>query len=426
MNQQANQVSVELRLLLDKFRKDLKTAASEIKGAFGGTGQADAAPAIEKATKAMDSLNTKTKQVTQSLKEQRAEAYRAAVAAVDAFRAAREKAWIDHRSRNLPPGARHKFSPEEQAERQALANHLRSQRAQARMAFSGGGIASSSYMGPIPPVIPPPAGGGGNIIPGVNNVILAFGAVGAGLAGLRVAIGYVRFAFQGLLRPLQMVARAADQASHLYAKALQNGAGMRYTAAADAFSSVLGVSEADVFKYAESIEYLNKRMGSAIEIVAKTTPDLTSLSWEFKALQYNLRASFSLLGQAAAQDLRQFTNAITRLVQVLNLAMPHIWRWIKTIGLQQLPVAAWASAQFAKLLGDPGAAARMPQAHAHRLQGSSWERMGLVLGPQTANYAQQTANNTRRMASLMERLFLGQDRLKMSNGTPFNASVNRA
>lgn len=393
-------------MLLDKFRKDIKTAADLMKSAFS-TGSTQMAPAVERAGKEVDNLTAKTKKSVNAVRDL-------------------QKAWLDAiRAGKDVPGQR---QVEFDTYRANYSHYPTLNPTQGPMG-SGGGLATApGYYGPTPPIIPPTTAGaaGAGAAPQFNSTLLAIGAIGAGLAGLRVAIGYVNFAFQKLLVPLNAVIRASDQAAQLYAKALQGGGGMQFHTASDAFAGVLGVSEADVFKYSDAIEYLNKRMGGAIQTIAKTTPQLTTVSWEFKALQYQLRATFSTLANEAAPAMRQFANALNLLLQAMQNIAPAVREWAKSIAFQQAPIATWL-ATVAKKLGfsSAGGPAGAPVQSYQRLQASSWERMGLVLGHSSQNHAAQTAANTKRIASLMERFMIGTARLTMPSGTQHDLNFSR-
>ena len=393
-------------MLLDKFRKDIKTAADLMKSAFS-TGSTQMAPAVEKAGKEVDNLTSKTKKSVNAVREL-------------------QKAWLDAiRAGTDVPGQRpvNVGNP-----RQDYSQYGATMNPTLGPMGPGGGLAGpTGYNGPTPPVIPPRvagAAGAGGAAPQINSTLLAFGAIGAGLAGMRVAIGYVNFAFQKLLAPLNAVIRSADQASQLYAKALQGGGGMQFHTASDAFAGVLGVSEADVFKYSDAIEYLNKRMGSAIQTIGKTAPQLTTVSWEFKALQYQLRATFSTLASEVAPDLRQFANALNLVVQSIGKAIPLMINWAKSLVSQQAPLTS-ALYKLFSALGLKGGPAGAPVQSYQRLQASSWERMGLVLGHSSTNHAAQTAANTKRIASLMERFMIGVARITMPSGNQHDLNFSR-
>lgn len=250
----------------------------------------------------------------------------------------------------------------------------------------------------------PPAAGGAGAAAGEGG-----GAAGAGGFARLGAAGPVGLAILAAAAAVVVLAKAAkmltdvmrkasDEASRLYAKALQNGAGLGYTTAADAFSNALGVSEADVFRYGAAIKYLNERMGDSIRIMAKTTPNLTSVNWEFQALWYRVKAVTAVFANELAGTFRIALNAINEVAKALT-------PFVKVLGsIVNLMIRHSVLFSIARMIGKDGGSAGAPTSSYNRLASSAWERMGFVVGQGGANYAAQTASNTKRMAALMEKL----------------------
>lgn len=230
----------------------------------------------------------------------------------------------------------------------------------------------------------------------------AGGAGGIGAAGAAGAVLAVAAAFYVFLKAAEKVTaimrKASDEAARLYAKALQGGGGLGFHTASDAFASALGVSEQDVFKYGDAIKYLNERMGESISIMAKTAPNLATVSWEFAAIRYQAKAMAALFANELAGTLRTLLNSLNQIGRVM---MP----FIKALGmLIDAVIRGHIAFKLLALIGKDGGAAGSPASNTKRLAGSAWERMGFVVGRGGADHAAKTAANTKRIAHLMEQL----------------------
>lgn len=275
----------------------------------------------------------------------------------------------------------------------------------------------SSYTGPLPPIMQGSGqgsgqgGGGGNSILGVLNGMLnkqlpgaaaTFTKVTAGLAALRVVFGLVGFAVSLALKPLKMLAdltlQMAEGARKSYANALSSG-GMPigFSIKKSAIADVLGVGEREVYQYANAFGRLNNDLQVATNSLAETNPILSQLGQQWKVAQYDMQALGSEIAVTLAPAVTLVVNAIQEwskwliwLVKKLrdNPFTNMFYGWEK--GMKKLG-----------LMGETPA----PMASAHRMQSSPWERMGLVLGASAGdNPAKKTADNTSKMAMLLEQL----------------------
>jgi hypothetical protein len=254
--------------------------------------------------------------------------------------------------------------------------------------------------------------------------------VGAALAGFRVAIGMVAFGLRTLTSPLRAAASSADAARRMYAKQLQSGLGAGFTVKRSLIADALGVGEDDVLRYGAAVGILNKKMEWAASTFAHTTPLLTTTGWKFKEMGANLAA-------ASSQFVTAFKDVTDSLADWVS-AKAKDWgdvfkgveerramrKWTENKGVEMGPWSKEHGHFFSRVGADgkydkdfdekmkklfnkdrgQDGKAPTPTSFSSRMQGSAWEKMGLVLGAGGSNHAQQTAQNTKRIATLMESL----------------------
>lgn len=260
----------------------------------------------------------------------------------------------------------------------------------------------SSYSGPTPPLIPPPIipkqQTVGGMIQGVLNTTvtpftkMALG-VTAALAGLRVAIGLIKYAFSLLLIPLNYLIKQAEAAARMYAKSLTSGGlPVGFSTRRQLLAEVIGVSEQEVLKFSKAIKTLGDGMIASTAAIADAVPTLTTIGWEWRMLKVDMQALSMTIAKALAPGVHLlFTMLHTELTKLLDIAR-----------LLQLTPMFQQLMFVAKLLGFKEAPA--PETSAHRLKSSPWEQMGMVIGWGAAeNPMKQTAKNTAKSAE-----YLGQ------------------
>jgi hypothetical protein len=433
------EISVELKLALDSLRRQAKDAASILSAALSsGSG------VQRTAVKEQDAQTAAVKRTTDAIKAKRKAEYDAALAAVEGFRKARAEQEKMSRLGWMSAEMRQKFAPEEARLRNIAAMNLRLQRAAQRAA--GAGLASNPAtmfgnptvppppVPPTPPTIPggapAPAGGGG------ARGLMFFAQLGAALAGLRVAIGIAKFAFEKLIAPLRMVAASAEAARRIYARQLQTGLGGEFTVRRSILADAIGVGEDEVMNYGKAISALNGRFAYAIKVMTETTPALTATGWRMRELNANMAAAAAEF----AVSMKNVTDAVLDAANKLTKYFSETFRK----GKELRDMLAYAEEQRAKgkqvyaysqlngenvfkrgesgfssfskefnekwqkdfkdwLKANRGDVAPTPTSTSSRLPSSPWERMGLVLGTGGADHARATAENTKRIANLTEK-----------------------
>lgn len=269
---------------------------------------------------------------------------------------------------------------------------------------------AAAMGGLIPPVIPPSTPGGGGYfgwLKGIGQSVqnspvgLALAQITTGLAAFRVVVGLATYAVRMLLEPLRMFWRfmqnTANMASRYYAGALRSGGGLGFSVGRANMASVLGVGEHEVFGFGEQVKMLGPKLAHSSEEMARAIPQLTSLSWEFKAMDLEVKALAMSLAAEAAPALRVFVGILREMTAVLPKVSKELFdSWIRSN-----PVRLIMWKMFAQFFpGGQIGAAPEPQAWSHRMPASSWERMGLVLGMGASSPAERTANNTAKLVAL--------------------------
>ncbi len=296
------------------------------------------------------------------------------------------------------------------------------------------------------PMVGQAAGGSG----GGQSSLAVAAQVGSVITGLRAGLGLLSFAVRAATSPLRGLAEVANQARIRYVQHLQTGNGaFAYNIRNQIIGSVLGVSEVEVIKYAGAIGFLNKRLEYSTRIFTQTTPALADMSVELRAAGQDIKAFFAQI----TADVAEFTKAGSKKVGGMFNSLTEDWKFSKKIiaagrfanqyGVHAIPDYDKRTIRFRKEgtsdnLDDPhnrgittiferwldkqgvgNSSLGIGNANVDRMQASPWERMGLVLGGQgAADYARQTANNTRRIADFLERqhtndTHAGADRVRL-------------
>lgn len=446
----SGQVSVELKLLLDKLRRDAKQAADIIREALkSGTTSSDAG--LDRANEKMDKLKARTKGVTAALKEQRD-------AALAAWRAGLPQPTVSGVGFGGGPS--------------------RSTGPSSWSTNAGGGLATP------PPNLNPGATGRNappNPVAAAMRTPLAIMAqIGAVLAGFRVVVGMVRFALNLLIAPLRMLASAAEAARMAYGSSLSKGMPLGYGIKTSMLASALGVGQNEVMQFGKQVEILNEKMKYSIAVFQETNRPLTMVGWNMKAMSASFHAIAAVFAKNLAPALNQFfemmrntldafsksasletiaytikvlfhlvnvmigtASLITQAFDLITQAMVDgIQYFIRQVSnsiarmtggkidetdvftetKQKAELLAKTASQLFKRPGEDSATAPNPMAGMQRLAASSWEKMGLVLGNGGVNHAQQTAANTKRMAGLMEKMVGILTRPGDSNENEYNYS----
>lgn len=282
--------------------------------------------------------------------------------------------------------------------------------------LAGMGPLFPKYGGPTPPVIPPGGGGAAGSGGFANQFFNRLSSRALGIASGIIVYKALNAAMLPLVKTVKGLNDAFENARNLYAKALTSGGlGLGFTAKREALASIIGVSSKDVYQFGQAVLFLSPRLRSATEIIAKTTPNLTATSYEFKILQYNLEALFAVMADQGASTVRKFTSTISLMIRAFTEAIEKHQKLIAGISslltdavINSLPPAIQAVARSLKMLvanaPDSGAAPQ-PIAYMKQIQASAWERMGLIVGGiGGSNPAVETARNTKQTADGVRQL----------------------
>jgi hypothetical protein len=281
-----------------------------------------------------------------------------------------------------------------------------------------------------------------------------------------VLIKAAGMAFTSLINAVKKTTQAYDDARKLYAKSLMSGLGVGFTTKRQNLAEILGVHELEVIRFGKALEYLAPKLQFANDTMAKTNKELTGVGWEFAILGKNLQAIWNIVANAMspafmafAQNMNAFLEslgktdfiagvagafnllfiALNNVVGVIELVIAGFANGMKVIAdsiafviakalnllskvpglggiggfdtdkiLQDIIDSSQSVADLAERVagnafgGNAGGGVPTPQSYMKQLPASSWEKMGLVVGGGTNNYAQQTAKNTKDTADAVK------------------------
>jgi hypothetical protein len=477
----SGQVAVELRLVMDQLRKDIKSAGEMLRSSLGGS-MDQAGSGVDKVTKKVGDLEKqtrKTKGAFDDLKRGMDDAWRKAMD-VPSSPTIRDSSGSTAKGLFGGPGA---IIP------------MTGAYGLASSAFAAVAAGGSGAVPPRRPTLPPGfrsimgppvgitggggggggagggGGGGGGFLGGGGGLLGTLAQVGAALAGLRVAIGFVKYAFDMLLAPLRAIFAAADAARKANASSILSGKPTGYGIAASSIGSVLGVSAEDIMMFGEALKSVSDKVRYSTQTFQETNAVMTPLGWNVQALKQSFAALWAQLGAYLAPALNQIVNllrnttdALTRSGLVEALAwLVKIFMHVGTVllgfvsiiaqafelilqaftdGIQYFvrqvknSIARWFGGRIDStdtfketkdkadilartirdLLSRSANNESAPQSggSSRRLAASAWERMGLIVGTSPGmDAARETARNTRKMVWILEQIMGGG-----ANGAP--------
>ena len=383
-------VEVELRLLTDKFKKDLKEAMSSAQKEFdkapsgGGGGKGGGSGGGSGSSKGSQEDNkpdTKSNYPLPSgggqTPEQKA-AWDAMVKRNNAIRAAN----------NIPNPPRVKPN---------IPNPL------AIPGLGGAASAVGGSGGALPPSVTGVAGGAG-AAGGSAPAAGAGMALAAPLGLAALVVGTLVVELMLFKKAIKITFEQMEKSRALYAKSLTSGGlPLGFTAHRGKLAEIIGVGEEDVLQYGDAVKYLSSQIERSTGIIADATPELTSLSWEWRVLKTDMEALKASLGKMLAPAIRGVIYMLHQMVQGLLRVM----EFINKVNQYALNLVRTVRGWFGGKKHEQGPAPA-PAASAKRMEPSSWERMGFVLGIGGGNSPQvETAKNTKKMANLLEKLLAG-------------------
>lgn len=327
------ELSVELRLALDKLRSDIAKASAAMKSGLE-SGAKGTSAATDKAGTSMDNLEKKVKKTTQALKDQKK-------AALDAWRAslpepkvtisgegktpieteeerkARVSKIIGERpQRPAAPAFEKEISKEERERRiQKEADEARRADLLARDAERARKAALSAQG--KPPIISQKGLNAG----GIANIASVSGipALGQLIRGIaNPAVLSVAAALIALRKTVREVSDAFESARRTYAKQLQSG-GLPggFIQKRSALASIIGVGENEVYQFGTTVSFLNDKIRVATRTLTETNRTLTAASYGIKAMNLTFTAAWSSFASAIAPAVNKITSLITAFTEFL-------------------------------------------------------------------------------------------------------------
>jgi len=229
------------------------------------------------------------------------------------------------------------------------------------------------------------------------------GGVAKGIFGAGGAMGFAEFyiGFKIFEKAVQTFKATIDNAAKIYANALQNGMGLKWSTKRSLLAEIMGVSEQDVFRFGKQMAYLNSKLEFSAGILSKTAVPLTQVSWEFKLLGNDLKALFAQIATDVSPAVLTLTRSLEGLVIGLTLAAKAANTKVNGIPITGLGQINWF---LEKLNNKMGGAMPSPQSWMKQLPASHWEHMGLVTMGNSGNPARETANNTKSAAVSLKKL----------------------
>jgi len=216
-----------------------------------------------------------------------------------------------------------------------------------------------------------------------------------------------------MVAAFQKIFESAEKAQQVYSRALTSGLGIGFANKRGIQAGILGVSEQEVLQFGAALNYINPKIEQATKSIEKSIMPLTTMNIDFKMLKLEVDAlTMSIAAQLApaitgiinllSNLVAAFTKFSTEIAVVIKAAVGGIFQAVLTPILG--PLGAKLASKFAGLLisskSDVGALPT-PQSYMKQMPASSWEKLGLIVGGGTNNYAQQTAKNTKDIADMM-------------------------
>ena len=456
-------LSVELRLVLDKLKGDIKAAADAIKInlegelAKGGSAADDMAEGLKK-------VAARTRNVSDELKKQ-----------IDEWRKLQTEPVItidggggEKPQENFDEWNRKRLEEERGTGDEAL------KRAQEHAAANAAAHAAANPPTP-PPIIPrspstsptPPGGGGAppwlasllNQVRGpggaglARNVLAGVGMSYGGQAVGAAASGPLGMVAAGLQISLMMLRKAINdtvtsfqRAAAIYSQMLQRGGlPMGVAVRENVLGRVLGVGANEVRQYGIAVQHVSEQVNRSINELTKNIPVMTAVAWQWRSFLVSIEAAWSQFAAALAPSLINLAKAMRTGVEIftelrmletfgfqINMVITAFVMHLKLLETVFLGVAAavafvieslvnmvmelktlgkWdskfeATEAFMQRIRDlhksEGPAPGGPQSFSNRMPGSTWERMGLVVGGlSSTDFARQTATATKKSAELL-------------------------
>ncbi len=267
----------------------------------------------------------------------------------------------------------------------------------------------------------------------LSSLGLPGGSMGAGMAAVGITTGAVAagIALMALSKAAHETVAAFGHAAQLYSRVIQSGGmGSRYVIGQSLASRVMGGG--DPFSSGAPGALAMQMTQRAAASLNETMPQLTMTTWKFRAVLIDLEASFAkiaIIVAPAASKIADFASALILIGEALvklkfDGFIKDLEKMVSIMGAMHILSPQQTAAIVGQLVrfGSSGSSApKVPNvpAQMERIPPSTFERMGLVVGMGgREDYNKKTAENTRRIAILMERLTNKDMPFQSPNGVP--------
>lgn len=444
-------VQVELKLLTaaaQKASKDFFSGMAKAASGAGSGGSGSGGSPVDKISRDVDNLGNKFTKLSQKVIDSKK--------ALDAWRASLPKQQITDTSVSLSKGAVGEIEPRNEGAASAgptgpFPKSRQFLQYQAALRAYNARIRAGTS---VPTAAQPASQSGGQatqttlasmanslLNAPLSSTMAVFAKVATGLAAVRVAFGLFSYAINAALAPFRMfshfVERAADNARRLYAGALTGGGlPLGFSVHRAQMASVLGVGEKEVYTFGTQVKYLSSKLAWSSDVMARATPRITAMSWEFEIMKKNIASASAVIVNQWAPAITKFLEKISGKIREFGGSVEaESKRWEAAAAFQKKhdffriyreqqegggykykfeakdeegkPLSPGIQAKLSKAFerfaaGYVSPGGIQPSAFANRYQTSPWERMGLVVGAGGANdYPRKTAINTDKMVQLL-------------------------
>lgn len=448
------QISVELRLLLTKLDQDVKAAVAKINAGFSSQvlQLGKVAGDTGKVSSAMKELGNSTAKTTDKLKQQLEEwrklgqggvrigsnvslTGRKGIGALSPEYANDPSLNPEgHKPGAEPGGTGAGYAAQVAQAMQTWRTNLSAWQAQNRAAINAKNAVPVAKL--LPPVLNQPQGAGSG---GSSNWLSNALSQGSGLRGVMSnlmgssffyvfqmfkmfgpIVAAVVAGFMILKRVIGELVHSFQQAAALYARAMTSHRPIGWATKEQNLGEIMGVSAESVREFGTQMRWLKTETDSANKSLAANTRVLTATTWHWRAMALEFKALWSDIAAEMAPAISLLLQAVTYMMRLVRET--GIWKALgAAIAACALPFAHMVSVLAKLLKVDLKTAVPNATASPNRLQGSAWERMGLVIGVGGGgNPAAETARNTKqtvmwlqKMAHLLEVLNVASDAVAM-------------
>jgi hypothetical protein len=254
-----------------------------------------------------------------------------------------------------------------------------------------------------------------------------FGAGGAfGFAEFYIAITAIKKAIRLIVKGLEwgaeQIKKAIEFSHQLYAKSLESGLNLRFTAQRQMAANALGVDEKDIFRFAQSGAVM-RQLSDAANTLSKNAPQLAYAATQFKILEFNILASGSNIAVKLAPAFNTLSVALEVLLTRLNATVNNVQKLAIAELIAQTPLIGLKNVMaMIKLFSVNGQQTLgQPQSFMKQLPVGAFEKMGLIIG---GGMADKALEYQRRAATGIEKLVQATTKVAGNKGQSWYMNRN--